>query len=179
MRRLILGLAAALMLGSLATTAFAADSVSQTVNAGTLSASFADASMTAATYSHSDQTTTGTLSLTVDDSRGAGTGWNVTVQASAFTSGANSIAASNFSLTGANAPTATAGQAVDATNGPMVPAATTFPATLDAARKVIQANSGYGQGTYSQTMDVSLTVPGQTKAGTYTSTLTVTSTDGP
>ncbi len=179
MKRPILALAGAVALGGVAATAFAADTVTQSVNAGTLTGTVADVTLTAVNYSHSDQTNAGTLTLTVDDSRGVGTGWNVTIQAGAFTDGSNSIAASNFSVTSAGTPTATAGQAVDATNGPKVPATTTLPATLDTARKVIQANSGYGQGTYTQSLGVSLVIPGQTKAGTYTSTLTTTATDGP
>lgn len=179
MKRPILALAGAVALGAVSATAFAADTVTQSVNAGTLTGSVADVTLAAVNYSHSDQTNTGTLTLTVDDSRGAGTGWNVTIQAGAFTGASGSIAASNFSVTSAGDPTATAGQAVDVTNGPKVPTTTTFPATLDTARKVIQANADYGQGTYSQSLDVSLLIPGGTKAGTYTSTLTTTATDGP
>ncbi len=37
----------------------------------------------------------------------------------------------------------------------------------------------YGIGTYPQAIDLSLTVPGQAAAGTYTSTLVVTMTAGP
>lgn len=176
-----LGLAAVLAGGS-AMPALAADTVTITVNGGTRSASVADATLTAVNYSHSQQTQTGTLALTADDSTGTGAGWNVTIQSGAFVySGANngtSIPAANFSITTANAPTAIAGQAVDATNGPKVPT-TGATGTLDSARKVLQANAEYGLGTYTQNLDVSLTIPAQSRAGTYTATLTVTISAGP
>ena len=84
----------------------------------------------------------------------------------------------NFALTSADTPVATAGQAVDGTNGPKVP--TTSPVgALDSARKVIQAEAGFGQGTYTQALGISLTIPGQTQAGTYVGTMIVTAADAP
>ena len=122
------------------------------------------------------------MTLTVDDSTGTGLGWNVTLQASNFAySGANSgtaIPAANFSITTANAPVSTAGQAVDVTNGPKVPA-TLATGTLDTAHKVIQVNANYGLGTYTQGIAVSLVIPGQSRAGTYLTTLTENITAGP
>lgn len=174
---LTLGLAGALS-AAVAAPAVAADTVTQTITAGTRTASIADLILTAVSYSHADQSSTGTMTLTADDSTGSDLGWNVTVQASDFTSGGDTIAASNFAITTANAPSATAGQAVDATNGPKVPA-TNATGTLDLAREVIEANAGFGKGTYTQDLDVSLTIPGQTLAGTYISTLTVTISSGP
>jgi hypothetical protein len=116
------------------------------------------------------------MTLTIDSSTNAA-GWNVTILSSAFVySGVNSgsnIPAANFALTSAAAPVMTSGQAVDATNGPKVP--TTSPVgTLDSARKTVQANAEYGQGTYTQALGVSLTIPAQSRAGTYTGTLTTT-----
>jgi hypothetical protein len=72
----------------------------------------------------------------------------------------------------------TAGQAVDGTNGPKVPASTPV-GTLDSARKVIQANANYGLGIYTQGLSVALDVPAQSRAGTYTGTLTTTISAGP
>jgi hypothetical protein len=72
----------------------------------------------------------------------------------------------------------TAGQAVDATNGPKVPATSPL-ATLETARKVIQAEANYGQGTYTQALGVRLVIPGMSRAGTYTGTLTTSITAAP
>ncbi len=177
-RRILAAIAAAsAVVGVSAPSAFAADTVTQGVTAGTRTASVANLSMAAVNYSHSAQNNTGNMTLTADDSTGSGAGWNVTVQSSAFVySGTNSgtnIAAANFSLASAAAPVATAGQAVDATGGPKVPA-TSPVGTLDTARKVVAANASFGLGTYTQALGVSLSVPAQSRAGTYTGTLTTT-----
>ena len=177
MKRLALSLVAALSMAAIATTAFAVDTVTQVVNPGTRTASTADLTLTAVTYSHTAQTSTGSMTLTADDRSGSGAGWNVTILSSAFVyTGANSgtnIPAVNFSLSSAATPVMTAGQAVDGTGGPKVP--TVSPVgTLDSAKKVVQANANFGQGAYTQALGVSLSIPAQSRAGTYTGTLTTT-----
>lgn len=177
-RRVALSVGAGVLaVGTMAAPALAADSVSQTVNGGTRTASVANVTLDAKSYSHSQQTSDGTMTLTADDSSGTGQGWNVTIQSSAFVySGANggtNIPASNFALTSAAAPVATAGEAVDATNGPKVPS-TSPVGTLDEARKTVEANANYGEGTYTQALGVRLTIPAMSRAGTYTGTLTTT-----
>lgn len=174
---------AAILTAMLALPAGAADTVTQTVNAGTRSASVADLTLGAVTYSHSAQASTGTLELTADDSSGTGAGWNVTIESSAFvyfgTNGGTDIPAANFSVTSAAAPTSTAGEPVDAIGGPKVPLSFTAPATLDLAHKVLHAELTYGEGTYDQNLGVSLNIPAQSRAGTYTGTMTVTISSGP
>lgn len=164
----------------------AADQVTQAVTAGARTASVADLALGSVTYSHSAQTSTGSMTLTADDSTGSNAGWNVTILTSAFVWSAGSggatsgtdIAAANFSLTSAAAPAMTAGQAIDAESGPMVP--TTSPVgTLDSARKTVQADADFGNGTYTQSLGVSLAIPAQSAAGTYTGTLTTSITAAP
>lgn len=159
--------------------AIAADTITQTVTAGSRTASVANLALPSASYAHSAQTSTGTMTLTADDSTGSNLGWNVTIVSSAFVySGSNSgsnIPAANFSLTSAAEPTATAGQAVDVlgVGGPKVP--TLSPVgTLDSARKTVQAMTMFGNGTYTQALGVSLSIPARSAAGTYTGTLTTT-----
>jgi hypothetical protein len=176
--RAAIGVAAGLLIAAtVAAPVMAADTVIQVINGGARTASVADLTLTPLTYSNNAQANAGTMTLTVDDSSGTGAGWNVTIQSSAFVySGANSgtnIPAANFSLTSAATPVMTAGQAVDVTNGPKVPASSPV-GSLDSARKVIQANANYGLGTYTQSLGVSLNVPAQSRAGTYTGTLTTT-----
>ena len=139
------------------------------------SASVANLALPAVAYSHSAQSSSGTM--TVAATNGAATGFSVTILASAFAySGPNagtSIPAANFSITSAATPVMTAGQAVDGTGGPKVP--TVSPVgTLDSARKTVQANAGFGVGTYTQALGVTLSIPAQSRAGTYTDTLTTT-----
>lgn len=146
-----------------------------------LTASVADLTLPAVTSAHVAQTSQGTMTLTVSDSA-PGAGWNVTILASAFAySGANggtSIPAANLSITEARAPVVVDGQAIDPSGGPKVPAAGAT-GTLDVTRKTIQADVGYGGGTYTQALAVSLVVPADSRAGTYTASLTVTASAGP
>ena len=182
MKRLALSLVAALSMAAVATTAFAADTVTQALTAGTRTASNANLALANVAYAHTAQTSTGSMTLTADDSTGSGAGWNVTILSSAFVyTGANSgtnIPAVNFSLSSAAAPVMTAGQAVDVTGGPKVPAVSPV-GTLDTARKTVQANVGFGLGTYTQALGVSLSIPAQSRAGTYTGTLTTTNSAAP
>lgn len=178
-KKLSVGLSLGAMLAiGLAGGASAVNTVTQQVTAGARTASVADATLTAVAYSHSARTNTGSMTLTADDSTGSDLGWNVTILASNFIDGTKSIAASNFSITTANAPAMTAGQAVDATGGPKVPL-TGATGTLDVAKKTVQANAGFGKGTYTQALAVSLAIPAQALAGTYVSTLTTTITAAP
>jgi len=160
-----------------APSAFAADSVVQTVNGGTRTASVANLTLGAVTTTHTSQTSPGTMTLTADDSTGTGAGWNVTIQSSAFVysggNGGTDIPAANFALSSAAAPTATAGEAVDVLGGPMVPALSPV-AAQHTPRKTVQALASYGEGSYTQALGVSLTVPADSRAGTYTGTLTTT-----
>lgn len=175
------GLLAALALN--AVPAFAADSVTQAVTAGTRTASVADAAMSGVASSHAVQTSTGTMTLSADDSSGSGAGWNVTIVTSDFAYsaggfGGSTIPAINFALTSAGLPAMTAGQAVNvtATNGPE---ASVTSGTLNTARKVILAGAGYGVGSYTQALGVSLSIPADSRVGTYTGTLTTTITAAP
>ena len=159
-----------------------ADTVTQTITAGIRSASVANLTLTSVAYSHSAQSTTGTMTLTADDSTGSNLGWNVTILSSAFVytggNGGSNIPAANFSLTSAAAPTRNAGQAVDATGGPKVPVVSPV-GTLDSARKTVQALILFGNGNYSQNLGVSLSIPAQSATGTYTGTLTTSITAAP
>ena len=181
-RRASVLMTAGLLTVGMAASASAADSVTQSVTGGQLTASVADLTLPAATYDHADQTKAGTMTLSADDRTGTGDGWNVTIQASPFVysgdNGGTDISATNFSLTAAGTPTVNAGQAVDATGGPKVPSTSPL-SSLDTARKVIQADVGFGLADYRQALDVKLTIPGQSRAGTYTGVLTTTITAAP
>ena len=161
----------------------AADSVTQAVTAGARTASVADASMASAVSSHAIQSVTGTMTLTADDSSGSGAGWNVTILSSDFAytaggMGGSAIPATGFALTSLGLPAMTAGQAVNVTAG-NGPEATLASGSLNLARKVILAGVGYGVGTYTQALGVSLSIPADSRVGTYTGTLTTSITAAP
>ncbi|MEA2583272.1 MAG: hypothetical protein QOF33_1357 [Thermomicrobiales bacterium] len=148
-----------------------------TTAVGLRTASVADLTLTAVAYSHSAQTQTGTMTLTAADETTEGLGWNVTILSSDFvytgTNGGIAIPAANFAITAANAPVFVSGQAIDPVGGPKVPATSPVGA-LNSARKVIQAEATFGKGTYTQELNVSLSIPAMSRAGTYTGTLTTT-----
>lgn len=139
------------------------------------SASVANLALADVVYSHATQSSSGTMTLTATND--ATTGFSVTILASDFaysgSYGGSPIPAANFSITSAGTPVVTTGQAVDPTGGPRVPAANATGA-LNVTRKTIQADAGFGVGTYTQALAVTLSIPGQARAGAYTSTLTTT-----
>ncbi len=179
-RQLALGVgAAALLLGTLAGPAFA-DTVTQEITGGGLTASVANLTLPSVAFQNAAHDVTGTMVLTAEDSRGTSLGWSVTIQASAFVwvgtpAGGTNIPAADFALTSAAQPTMLLGQAVSLTaaTGPQVPPTSPL-GTLDTARKTLMATAAYGNGKYSQDLGVTLTIPAQSQAGTYTGTLTTT-----
>jgi hypothetical protein len=172
-----------------APSAFAADTVTQDVTGGTLTASVADLGLTSVLSTHAVQHSTGSMTLTADDSTGTGTGWNVTETVSGFAytggNGGTAIPATAFSITSAGTTASTTGQAIDATGtqllpkGPQIGTLTGVSGALDSAVKVLRAGATFGQGTYTQQLNVNLDVPAESRAGTYTGTLTTTVTAAP
>jgi hypothetical protein len=185
-RRLALSLGAcALLITTIAAPALAADTVTQVITGSGLTASVADLTLTSVAYQNAAHASTGSMVLTADDSTGSGAGWNVTVQSSDFiwvgtANGGTDIPAANFAITAAAAPTKIAGQAVSValSTGPQVPPTSPIGG-LDTPRKTLVATAAYGAGAYSQALSVSLTIPAQSRVGTYTGTLTTTITSAP
>jgi hypothetical protein len=185
-RRLALSLSAcALLITTIAAPALAADTVTQVITGSGLTASVADLTLTSVAYQNAAHASTGSMVLTADDSTGSGAGWNVTVQSSDFiwvgtANGGADIPAANFAITAAAVPTKIAGQAVSValSTGPQVPPTSPLGG-LDTPRKTLVATAAYGAGTYSQALSVSLTIPAQSRVGTYTGTLTTTITSAP
>ena len=139
----------------------------------------------AVTLDGTANTTTATMAaFSVDDSRGSGAGWSVTIGAtefaewdgSTYVTGGKTIGASRTSL-------GTAGVAkVDATSS-TPPTMTAGAYTLDAGSAVKIASAaadGSGMGSYTITPGtVSLTVDADTYARNYRSEVTVSLTSGP
>lgn len=183
-RRLVLALGtSALLVATFASPALAANTVTEGITAGVLSASVADLMLPSVPYENLAHSVTSTMTLTVDDSTNSNAGWGVTIQESgfAYTDGAgtpnaaNDIPAADFAVTSAANPLTLAGHLASnvAATGPEV--ATTFVAgSLSSPRRTIEATAGYGQGTYTQALGVSLTIPAMSSVGTYTGLLVVT-----
>jgi hypothetical protein len=169
--------------------ASAADSVTQNVTGGTKTASVTTLALTDVATSHAAVNNTGIMTLAADDSTGTGAGWNVTEAVSSFAyTGTNSgtpIAAANFSITSVGTITSSAGQAIDTTGtdlaptGPQSGTLAGVSGALSTPVTVLRAGVNFGQGTYSQPINVNLAVPANSRAGTYTGTLTTSITSGP
>jgi hypothetical protein len=171
----------ALTLGA-ALPAFADESdlidVAQTLNGGSRSVTVVDQTThDPVAYSHVAQNVVGSMLLTVDDSTATGAGWHVTIQSTAFdydglydgTAGGIDIPATNFSIATPAAPAVVAGQPYDVTGGPNIVGT---GGELANPVEVIEANVGFGLGTYTQAIAYTFTIPAQSRAGTYTATLT-------
>lgn len=153
------------------------------VAANELTAFIDSATLGSVSYSTSSQSSSGTLLLTVDDQRGTSAGWAVTVQSSdlVYSGTANgvTIPASSFAITSAGPPQWVSGGAIDEVGGgPRVPTANSI-GSLSSPRTPLEAANGYGSGKYTQNLAVMLTVPGGSLAGTYTATMTVTTSAAP
>jgi hypothetical protein len=167
-----------------APAALAADDTSVTVSSGTLAIT---ADPTAPDFSGvtldgtAKQTTTTLSTFEVNDSRGTGAGWNVTVSATqfkehdgtAYVTGGKTLPTGSLSMA---APTV----AADGTTSP-VPTLTAGPYTIDGASvKIASASADTGMGKYDfSSSALTLTVPSSAYAKGYRSSLTVTLATGP
>jgi hypothetical protein len=152
----------------------------QSVTGGSLSATVVtDPTFGAVVYSYTSETSDGTLAIQVDDSRGTGAGWHLTLSSSTLAyTGSHptqaALAATNVSIQSAAAPVSVAGED---TTGVTVP--TGIPGTLDVPRTFLTAASDAGEGTYTQDVTIRVTLPAQTATGDYNGTLTLTEVSGP
>lgn len=151
--------------------------------ANELTAFIDNATLGSVPYSMSTQSSSGTLLLTVDDQRGTSAGWTVTVQVSDLvysgTATGVNIPASSFAITNVGPPQWVSGGVIDEVGGgPRVPAANST-GSLSTPRNPLEAANGYGGGKYTQNLAVMLTVPGGSLVGTYTGTMTVTTSAAP
>jgi hypothetical protein len=128
-----------------------------------------------------DQTATYTPTLSVTDTRTASSGWNLQVTSTQFTAGGGGTLPTTASaVTGVTRACNTG-----STCGTLPTTNVTYPFTVPAgttpptAVKLYNAASGTGGGIVTVTPSVDVTVPGNAKAGSYSSTLTVTVASGP
>ncbi len=176
----IQGTAIAVAIAAVAVVPSLADTtVTQTITDGARTADLSSLTFDPLSYSNTEQLSSGTMSLTADDSTGTGAGWNVTIQSTDFAySGAYDgadIPAANVSIVAPAAPVLVAGESPSGEFGPFAG----LGGSLDTPRKVLYANEGGGKGTYSQELPIVLTIPAGSLAGSYTSSFTVTMSAGP
>src|SRR5437660_1227680 len=109
--------AAAVFCLAAATSALASNvTATATVNAGTLTLSTGATPSVSVTLDGTDQTPSYTLPMTVNDYTGSGTGWNVTVTSTQFTTGGGSPKTLSTSASTATAVSATCAGGTTCTN---------------------------------------------------------------
>lgn len=175
------------VLGLLAGAAVAvyAESATVGVTAGTIGLTTNAVALPGITLNGADQTTSTTVGDNTwngSDGRGTGGGWNVTIDATDFANGGDSInvGTGDFKLSLQNSDiTVVGGSATKPTSS--VTALTSIPENPAAALKILSAaaTGGAGQGSYDFEPLFSLTIGAEAASVAYTSTLVVTIAAGP
>ena len=144
--------------------------------AGALSISTAAITFTGVTLSGLDQTVSGSTSAWRADGQTEAGGWNVTVSSTDFSDGGSeSISVSNFDIRLLDSNIV---RVSGSTNLP-TSAQTSYAALSGTPLKMASAAAGDGDGVYDMTPEFQLTVPGETAAGNFTATATVSIAVGP
>ncbi|HEY3920825.1 MAG TPA: WxL domain-containing protein [Gaiellaceae bacterium] len=126
-----------------------------------------------------DQTVSYQLPLTVVDARGTGGGWNLTITSTAFTTGTHSLAATASSLASVTLACTAGSTCTLPTSSVTLPVAVPAAATAPAAVKFFNAAPTTGMGSFTVTPTVNVSIPGNSYAGSYQSTVTVAVAAGP
>lgn len=127
-----------------------------------------------ATLDGTDQTVSYAPVLGVVDARGSGAGWNLQISATTFSDGAGHTLVPG-TVTAATQACHSGSSCTAATNSGI-----TLPLTITGtAAKFFNAAANTGLGKIDVTPTVQVAIPGNTFAGTYTSTVTLAAATGP
>ncbi|GAC1347574.1 MAG: hypothetical protein NVSMB27_13280 [Ktedonobacteraceae bacterium] len=153
-----------------------------TVTAGTLTEANATTPAPGATMNGADQVVTYTLAITLTDATGSGSGWNLTITSTTFSTGGgtpHTLSTSASSLTGVTATCVTGSTCTNATDAITYPVAVPAGGTAPTAVKFYNAALNTGMGKFTVTPTISISIPANTYAGAYSSTITLTVVSGP
>jgi hypothetical protein len=109
----------------------------------------------------------------------AGLGWNLTITSTTLTTGTHSLSTSASKVTGATATCANGGICVAPTNTTSYPVSVPAASTAPAAVKFASVSASTGEGAFSMPAALQVSVPQNSFAGSYTSTVTVAVVSGP
>jgi hypothetical protein len=160
----------------------ASATVTGSVNAGTLSISTSATPSFSVTLDGTDKTGSYTVPTTVTDATGGGAGWNLTITSTQFTTGGGSpktLATNASSLTGVTSSCAGGSTCTNPTNSVTYPVAVPAGSSPPSAVKYFNAALNTGAGQFTNTPTVSVSVPANSYAGSYSSTLTLAAVSGP
>ncbi len=174
-----------LIAGALALTpgAALADDLSGSagVSAGSLSMAAADPPSLAATLNGTDQQVSDAVAVDAKDNRGSGSGWKLQITSTQFTTGGGTprtLGTSSLRVSGVTSA-CDAGTCTTPTNAVSYPHTVPAAATAPTATTMYSSAVDTGMGDFTLTPTFQLTVPANTYAGTYSSTITVTQATGP
>jgi hypothetical protein len=148
----------------------------------TLSVSTTAAPTFSASLDSGDQAKTFSVPLALSDTRtgaSAGLGWNTTITSTQFTTGTRTLPSNSSTITAVTSSCANGGLCTNPTNSIAYPLAVPAATTPPVAVKFYSAASGTGKGLFTLTPTVSVLVPQNSFAGTYSSTFTIAVVSGP
>lgn len=168
-----LAIAAMALVASTAALAGTLTATATVTGAGSLSMALPSNPSMSDTLDGTDQTVTWSGLFGIVDARGTGAGWNLTISSTTFSDGAgHSLAAGT--VTGVVGACHAGSSCTAATNS------ITYPITLGGtAAKFFDAAANTGMGKVDVTPTVAVAIPGNSYAGTYTSTVTLAAVSGP
>jgi hypothetical protein len=176
---ILLGLGALALVITAIAVAGTVTATATVTGAGSLSLSHGTTASISDTLDGTDQSVNYTLPLTMNDLRGTGTGWNLTMTSTTFTNGTQNLATTASSIASATSACTVGGACTNPTNAITYPLNVPAAATAPAAVKVFNAAATTGMGRFTVTPSINVAIPGNSYAGTYTSTLTIAAVSGP
>jgi hypothetical protein len=163
--------------------ALAADAgVTGTVTGGDLSLTTSATPSFSATLDGTNQTQTFTIPSVLSDTRGSGAGWNTTITSTQYTTGGGTprtLADDASTMTSLTSTCQGGTICTNETNNVALPVAVPAGATAPTAVKYHNAAADTGMGVFDHTPTISVALPANTFAGSYTSTVTVAAISGP
>lgn len=153
-------------------TALAAVSGTATLTGGTLSMVTPTTVGFTATLTGADQSVSASQALDILDNTGSGSGWNVTLTSTTFTSGGFTLANTSVTDTGASGACDASVTCTLGTNAISYPMTVPAGASAPTAIKIQSAAAATGQSGQTWTHTMNLAVPANVHAATYTSTWT-------
>ena len=164
----------AMTVGGAAVGAFAdSGGATATLNAGQLTETGTFGESTSVLLNGTDQTASYTLPIQVTDATGSGAGWNLQISGTPLTSNSHTLTQQVSAASGTCAGSGTC------TN--IAPGATiNYPLAIGSTgSKFFSAAANSGMGIFNVSATVQVVVPGNSFAGTYTTTITLASVSTP
>ena len=147
---------------------------------GSLSIGHGTVPKATSTLDGSDQVVTFVMPITLTDARGTGDGWSTSVTSTTFDDGSgDTLAEDAASVSAVDVSCDAGGQCTAPASAVSYPLPVPAGATAPAATVFFDAGSGTGMGAFELDTSVDVTIPGNTYAGKYKSTMTFTAATGP